>query len=76
MALVDPSQPKQIRVFDVFTGRAMGNPILHKLDIIRIALNQHGSGSDRKIAILDKNKDLYLTQALQAVRHPDHTVKQ
>lgn len=66
VALEDPSQPKQIRVFDVFTGRAMGNPIMHKLDIIRISLNQHGSGSDRKIAILDKNKDLYLTQALQA----------
>lgn len=66
VALVDPSQPKQIRVFDVFTGRPMGNPITHKLDIIRISLNQHGSGSDRKIAILDKNKDLYLTQALQA----------
>ena len=66
VALVDPSNPKQVRVFDVFTGRALGNPIQHKLDIVRIALNQQGSGADRKIAILDKNKDLYLTKAMQA----------
>lgn len=65
VALVDPSQPKQIRVFDVFTGRAMGQPIQHKLDVVKISLNQQGSGADRKVAILDKNKDLYLTKAMQ-----------
>mmetsp|Transcript_12370 Transcript_12370/g.35119 ORF Transcript_12370/g.35119 Transcript_12370/m.35119 type:complete len:759 (+) Transcript_12370:80-2356(+) len=65
LALVDPSSPKQIRVFDVFTGRSMGQPIQHKLDIVRISLNQQGSGADRKIAVLDKNKDLYLTKAMQ-----------
>jgi intraflagellar transport protein 80 len=64
--MVDPSSPKTIRVFDVFTGRAMGQPIMHKLDIERISLNQQGSGADRKIAILDKNKDLYLTKAMNA----------
>ena len=48
----------------MFTGRAMGNLILHKLDIIRIALNQHGSGSDRKIAILDKNKEQSFLKSL------------
>jgi len=44
----------------------MGQPIMHKLDIVRISLNQQGSGADRKIAILDKNKDLYLTKAMNA----------
>jgi len=71
VALVDPSSPKQIRVFDVFTGRNMGQPIQHKLDVLRISLNQQGSGADRKIAILDKNKDLYLTKAM----HGDKTEK-
>merc|ERR1712196_554045 len=56
---------KQIRVFNVKTGRPIGNPIVHKLDIVRISLNQQGRGEDRKIAILDKNKDLYLTKAMQ-----------
>eukprot|EP00927_Polykrikos_kofoidii_P055816 TRINITY_DN50010_c0_g1_i1.p1 TRINITY_DN50010_c0_g1~~TRINITY_DN50010_c0_g1_i1.p1 ORF type:complete len:794 (-),score=146.49 TRINITY_DN50010_c0_g1_i1:74-2152(-) len=71
VALVDPAQPKQVRVFDAYTGRSMGQPMSHKLDILRISLNQQGSGSDRKIAILDKNKDLYLTKAT----HTDRTEK-
>jgi len=68
VALVDPTSPKTVRVFDVFTGRAMGQPLTHKLDIVRISLNQQGSGADRKIAILDKNKDLYLTKAMNSDR--------
>jgi intraflagellar transport protein 80 len=66
VALVDPSSAKTIRVFDVNTGRPIGQPIVHKLDIVEIALNQQGTGADRKIAILDKNKDLYLTKAMHA----------
>jgi len=68
VAMVDPSSPKQIRVFDVYTGRAMGQPIQHKLDVVRISLSQQGTGVDRKIAILDKNKDLYLTKAMNSDR--------
>jgi len=68
LALVDPSAPKTIRVFDVYTGRPMGQPLMHKLDVVRISLNQQGSGADRTIAILDKNKDLYLTKAMSADR--------
>jgi len=72
VCLVDPANPKQIKVFDVYTGRPIGGqPIQHKLDIVRISLNQQGSGADRTIAILDKNKDLYLTKAV----HPDRTEK-
>lgn len=68
MCLVDPAHPRQIRVFDVYTGRPLGQNITHKVDLVRISLNQHGMGSDRKIAILDKNKDLYLVKAMQADR--------
>mmetsp|Transcript_41136 Transcript_41136/g.110537 ORF Transcript_41136/g.110537 Transcript_41136/m.110537 type:complete len:765 (+) Transcript_41136:107-2401(+) len=68
LALCDPASPKQIRVFDVYTGRPIGQPLQHKLDVVRISMSQMGSGSDRKIAILDKNKDLYLTKAMQADR--------
>lgn len=66
VCLVDPSQPKQVRVFDCFTGRPVGNVIQHKLDIVKISLNQQGAGADRTIAILDKNKDLCLTKAMQS----------
>jgi len=68
LALVDPSAQKQIRVFDVYTGKQTGQPIVHKLDIVQISLNQQGVGAERKVAILDKNKDLYLTKAMQAER--------
>jgi intraflagellar transport protein 80 len=66
LVMVDPSNCKQVRVFDILTGRAIGNPIQFKLDVVRVALNQHGSGADRTIAFLDKNKDLYLTKAMQS----------
>jgi intraflagellar transport protein 80 len=68
VALVDPSAPKTVRVFDVYTGRPMGQPIMHKLDVVSISLNQQGSGADRTLAILDKNKDLYLAKAMNADR--------
>merc|ERR1719284_1172366 len=68
VCLVDPSAPKTIRVFDVYTGRAMGQPIIHKLDVVSISLNQQGSGADRTIAVLDKNKDLYLAKAMNVDR--------
>eukprot|EP00928_Gymnodinium_smaydae_P032421 TRINITY_DN23485_c0_g1_i1.p1 TRINITY_DN23485_c0_g1~~TRINITY_DN23485_c0_g1_i1.p1 ORF type:complete len:759 (-),score=120.02 TRINITY_DN23485_c0_g1_i1:147-2423(-) len=68
VCLVDPASQKQIRVFDVHTGRPVGQPIQHKLDIISISLNQHGPGADRCVAIYDKNKDLYLTRVMKAGR--------
>jgi len=71
VCMVDPANPKQIRVFDCFTGRPVGNPIQHRLDVTKISLNQQGSGADRTIAILDKNQDLYITKAL----HSDRTEK-
>mmetsp|Transcript_57438 Transcript_57438/g.122180 ORF Transcript_57438/g.122180 Transcript_57438/m.122180 type:complete len:758 (-) Transcript_57438:34-2307(-) len=64
ICMIDSTSSKQIRVFDVSTGRPVGQPVKHKLDIVRISLNQQGSGADRSIAILDKNKDLYLTKAM------------
>jgi intraflagellar transport protein 80 len=61
LALIDPASPRVIRVFDTNSGRPMGGvPAEHKLEVLAIALNQQGSGADRKIAFLDKNKDLYL----------------
>jgi len=63
VCMVDASTPKCVRVFDVQSGRPLGQPIEHKIDIIQVAVNQHGSGADRRVAILDKNKDLYITPA-------------
>ena len=32
------------------------------MDIMEVALDQSGSASERRLAFVDKNRDLYLTQ--------------
>jgi intraflagellar transport protein 80 len=61
VALVDPANNRQVRLFDALSGRPMGTPLEHRLEVIGVALNQHGGGTDRKLAVLDRNRDLYVT---------------
>lgn len=61
VALVDPVNPRLVRFFDALSGRQLGAPLEHRLEVIACALNQHGAGADRKLAVLDRNRDLYLT---------------
>lgn len=61
VALVDPANPRIVRIFDALSGRPTGQPLEHRLEVHQIALNQHGAGADRKLALLDRNRDLYLT---------------
>jgi len=70
VAIIDRANPKTIRVFDSTSGKDMGEPIQHQLDIVEIALGQAGLGSERKIAVLDQNRDLYITPV-----HRTHMVK-
>lgn len=41
------------------------NPCFLQMEVMEIALDQCGPASDRKIALIDKNRDLYLS----SVRH-------
>jgi intraflagellar transport protein 80 len=61
LALVDRADAKQVRVFDVASGKQMGNPIVHTMDVLEVALDQHGPATARKLAIVDRNRDLYIT---------------
>lgn len=70
LALVDRNNPKKVVLFDPMSGKEMGNPIMHMLEITEIALDQYGLGSERKLAVLDRNHDLYLTPI-----HHQHLVK-
>ena len=70
VAIVDRANPKMIRMFDSSSGKDMGEPIQHQLDILEIALGQAGLGSERKVAILDRNRDLYITPV-----HRSHLMK-
>uniref|UniRef100_A0A672FX45 Uncharacterized protein n=1 Tax=Salarias fasciatus TaxID=181472 RepID=A0A672FX45_SALFA len=40
------------------------------LDVVEIALDQSGPSADRKIALIDKNRDLYLTSVRHLGREP------
>ncbi|KAL5004430.1 hypothetical protein ScPMuIL_017886 [Solemya velum] len=63
VAIRDKADEKVIYVFDAQNGKQIGDgkPITHKLEVLEIALDQCGPSSERRLAIVDKNTDLYLT---------------
>ncbi|XP_072320219.1 intraflagellar transport protein 80 homolog [Eucyclogobius newberryi] len=63
IALRDKSDEKVIYLFDALTGKGFGDgkPLTHKMEVVDVALDQCGPFSERKIAFIDKNRDLYLT---------------
>uniref|UniRef100_A0A0G4GHL8 IFT80 second beta-propeller domain-containing protein n=1 Tax=Chromera velia CCMP2878 TaxID=1169474 RepID=A0A0G4GHL8_9ALVE len=63
VCIVDAQNPRVIRLFDAHTGKAMGSPVEHKVEVEVVALNHHGGGGDRKIALMDKNKDVFISLA-------------
>ncbi|XP_033833163.1 intraflagellar transport protein 80 homolog [Periophthalmus magnuspinnatus] len=63
VALRDKSDEKVVYLFDALTGKAFGDgkPLTHKMEVVDVALDQCGPLNERKIALIDKNRDLYLT---------------
>jgi len=61
LAIVDRTNPKSVRMFDVVTGKDLSDPVIHQLDIMEISLAQAGLGSERKLVLIDRNRDLYIT---------------
>uniref|UniRef100_A0A672GGX2 Uncharacterized protein n=1 Tax=Salarias fasciatus TaxID=181472 RepID=A0A672GGX2_SALFA len=72
VAIRDKSDEKVILLFDALTGKVLGDGkhLTHKLDVVEIALDQSGPSADRKIALIDKNRDLYLTSVRHLGREP------
>lgn len=62
LAVKDTNSNKLIRLFDIATGKALGNFLEHSLEIVDMSLNHVQTSSDRKLAFVDSNKDLFLTQ--------------
>ncbi|XP_003968452.2 intraflagellar transport protein 80 homolog [Takifugu rubripes] len=62
VAIRDKSDEKVILLFDALTGKPLGDgkPLTHKLEMLEIALDQCGPSAERKIAFIDKNRDLHL----------------
>lgn len=67
VAMRDRNDEKAIYLFEALTGKPLGDgkPVKHSLDVIELALNRDGASSDRQLAIIDKNKDLYLRAVRQ-----------
>uniref|UniRef100_A0AAR2IHX4 Intraflagellar transport 80 homolog (Chlamydomonas) n=1 Tax=Pygocentrus nattereri TaxID=42514 RepID=A0AAR2IHX4_PYGNA len=77
IAIRDKTDEKVVCLFDAQTGKAFGDgkPLTHKMEVMEIALDQCGPSSDRKIALIDKNRDLYLTSVRRLGReHSMHKI--
>eukprot|EP00002_Diphylleia_rotans_P010897 TRINITY_DN2155_c0_g1_i7.p1 TRINITY_DN2155_c0_g1~~TRINITY_DN2155_c0_g1_i7.p1 ORF type:complete len:666 (-),score=114.98 TRINITY_DN2155_c0_g1_i7:671-2668(-) len=61
IAVIDRNDPKNILLFDTVSGRQLGVSIKHTVEVSEIYLEQHGPASERKLAIIDRNRELYLT---------------
>ncbi|OXB63121.1 hypothetical protein ASZ78_000353 [Callipepla squamata] len=63
LAVKDKADEKVIYIFDAISGKPLGDgkSLTHKTEIVEIALDQKGLTSERKIAFIDKNRDLYIT---------------
>ena len=62
VAVRDQTDEKTVHLFDSNTGKPLGDgkPFIHKQEVVEIALEQTGPPNERKLAIIDKNRDLYL----------------
>ena len=58
-AIIDTTNPKIIRLFEISTGKPWSTNIEHSNDVVELALNH--SEMDRKIAFTDSNKDLFIS---------------
>lgn len=62
VAVRNPTDFKRILFFDASTGKAIDEAaVMHHVDIISVHLSQPGDFSDRKVAFVDRNQDLYFS---------------
>ncbi|KAM8954240.1 intraflagellar transport protein 80 homolog [Pelodytes ibericus] len=63
IAIKDKKEETFIYLFDALSGKPLGDgkPLTHKIEIVEIALDQGGPTNERKIAFVDKNRDLFIS---------------
>ncbi|XP_068216977.1 intraflagellar transport protein 80 homolog [Palaemon carinicauda] len=76
LAIRDKNDEKLVHLFDSTTGKAMndGKPWSHKLEIVEVAIDKVGSSHERRMAVVDRNRDLFLVN-LQRVGSIGRPVK-
>lgn len=65
IAVIDSTNNKVLKMYDVMSGKPLGNQIEHKNEIIEFELNNCELGAERKIAFLDNNRDLFISPVLR-----------
>ena len=58
LAIIDAADTKCVRLFDPLTAKQLGS-VQHTIDVEAVALSQ--SKTLRRLALIDKNRDLYIT---------------
>lgn len=61
LAVIDKTDNKQVRLFEIATGKPIAEPIKHPLELVEVQLSQTGQLADRKLTVIDRNQDLYIT---------------
>ncbi|KAG7389692.1 Intraflagellar transport protein 80 [Phytophthora pseudosyringae] len=62
LAILDHSDRKTIRCFDLNTGKQLPVPTTHSLEILELSLSRFGPMEDRKLFLIDRNRDMYLSR--------------
>lgn len=65
-AFVDRSAPRLAKFLDPLTAKPRCQDYAHALDIDEIHLSQRGHAYERKFALIDRNRDLYLSAVSDA----------
>ena len=55
---------KTVHLLDSNTGKPLGDgrPYTHRQEVLEVALEQTGPSHERRLAVIDKNRDLYLVR--------------
>jgi intraflagellar transport protein 80 len=63
IAVRDQTDEKSVHLFDSSSGKPLndGRPFTHRLEVSELALDQVGLHNQRKLAFVDKNRDLFVT---------------
>eukprot|EP00039_Didymoeca_costata_P029945 m.27168 g.27168 ORF g.27168 m.27168 type:complete len:762 (+) comp7870_c0_seq1:224-2509(+) len=60
IAIRDQRDPKSVHILDVASGMPIGKPIVHTNELISIRLDQGFASLNRHLAVVDKNRDIFV----------------
>ncbi|KAL0481894.1 intraflagellar transport protein 80 [Acrasis kona] len=65
------AEGKAVRLFNLTSSKESAEVIVHNMDIMEVALSQFGPLSERKLAFIDRNRDMYICRVGTGSKRPD-----